>query len=61
VAQFAWRAGGSDILRNAGGTNRLQRCYRDLCAGYQHRHTDYNTAMDCATVFLGIASPHLVL
>jgi alkylation response protein AidB-like acyl-CoA dehydrogenase len=56
IAQFAWQAGGSDILRNAGGDNRLQRCYRDLCAGNQHRHTDYNTAMDCAKVMLGL--PH---
>jgi alkylation response protein AidB-like acyl-CoA dehydrogenase len=61
VAQFAWAAGGSDILRNRGGENRLQRCFRDLCAGYQHRHTDYNTEIDCAQVFLGINDPKLVL
>jgi alkylation response protein AidB-like acyl-CoA dehydrogenase len=61
VAQFCWQAGGSDILRSAEGHNRLQRCYRDLCAGYQHRHTDYNTEMDCAQVLLGIADKRMVL
>lgn len=61
VGQFAYLAGGSDALRNQGGSNRLQRCFRDIHAGSQHRHTDFNTEIDCATVMLGIASPQLVL
>ena len=61
IAQFAYLAGGSDALRNAGGKNRLQRCFRDIHAGSQHRHTDHNIIGDCGAVLLGVAKPNLVL
>lgn len=61
IAHFAWHFAGSDILRNEGGTNRLQRCYRDILAAAQHRHTDHHILQDCGTVWLGVAKPHLEL
>jgi alkylation response protein AidB-like acyl-CoA dehydrogenase len=61
IAQFAYLAGGSDALRNAEGKNRLQRCFRDIHAGSQHRHTDHNIIEDTGTVLLGVAKPDLVL
>ena len=59
VADFAWLAAGSDALRNADGKNRLQRCYRDIHAGTQHRHTDHHIIQDCGTVLLGVTRPNL--
>lgn len=61
IAQFAYLAGGSDVLRNAEGKNRLQRCFRDIHAGSQHRHTDHNIIGDTGSVLLGVAQPDLVL
>jgi alkylation response protein AidB-like acyl-CoA dehydrogenase len=61
IAQFAYLAAGSDGLRNLEGTNRLQRCFRDIHAGSQHRHTDHHILGDCGTVLLGVAKPNLVL
>jgi alkylation response protein AidB-like acyl-CoA dehydrogenase len=61
IGQFAWLAAGSDALRNHEGTNRLQRCFRDIHAGSQHRHTDHHVIGDCGTVLLGVARPDLVL
>jgi alkylation response protein AidB-like acyl-CoA dehydrogenase len=61
IAQFAWLAAGTDALRNADGQNRLQRCFRDIHAGSQHRHTDHNTIGDTGTVLLGVAPPDLIL
>ena len=61
IGQFAFLASGSDGLRNLEGRNRLQRCFRDIHAGSQHRHTDHNIIGDCGTVLLGVASPNLVL
>jgi len=61
IGQFAYLAGGSDALRNADGQNRLQRCFRDIYAGSQHRHTDHNIIGDTGTVLLGVADPDLVL
>jgi hypothetical protein len=43
------------------GKNRLQRCFRDIHAGTQHRHTDHNVIGDCGTVLLGVAKPNLML
>ena len=57
AVDFAYHASGSDGLRNKGGQNRLQRCFRDIHAGTQHRQIDDNIAIDCATVLLGVASP----
>ena len=59
--ESAYLAGGSDALRNAGGKNRLQRCFRDIHAGSQHRHTDHNIIGDCGTVLLGTAKENLIL
>lgn len=61
AGEFAYRASGSDGLRNAGGANRLQRCFRDLYAGTQHRHIDTNVLIECSTVLLGVAPPGLEL
>lgn len=61
IAQFAYLAAGSDALRNQDGANRLQRCFRDIHAGSQHRHTDHHILGDCGTVLLGVAKPNLVL
>ena len=61
IAQFAYLAAGSDGLRNHEGANRLQRCFRDIHAGSQHRHTDHHILGDCGTVLLGVAKPNLVL
>lgn len=61
VGQFGYLASGSDGLRNMAGTNRLQRCFRDIHAGTQHRHTDHNVIGDCGQVLLGVARPTLVL
>jgi len=61
IGQFAYLAAGSDALRNMDGKNRLQRCFRDIHAGSQHRHTDHNTIGDCGTVLLGVAKPDLAL
>jgi alkylation response protein AidB-like acyl-CoA dehydrogenase len=61
AGEFAYRAAGSDGLRNAGGTNKLQRCFRDLYAGTQHRHVDNNVLIEASTALLGIAPPGLEL
>ena len=61
VAHFAYLAAGSDALRNVEGKNRLQRCFRDIHAGSQHRHTDHNVIGDTGRVLLGVAEPDLVL
>jgi alkylation response protein AidB-like acyl-CoA dehydrogenase len=61
VGQFAYLAAGSDGLRNEGGDNRLQRCFRDLFAGSTHRHVDGNVLLDCSTVLLGINDQEVVL
>jgi len=61
IAQFAYLAAGSDALRNSDGKNRLQRCFRDIHAGSQHRHTDHNIIGDSGSVLLGVAEPNLVL
>jgi hypothetical protein len=61
IGQFAYLAAGSDVLRNRAGKNRLQRCFRDIHAGSQHRHTDHHIIGDCGTVLLGVAKPDLVL
>lgn len=61
VGRFAYLASGSDGLRNHGGNNRLQRCFRDLYAGTQHKVIDHNVQIECGTVLLGISDPNLVL
>ncbi len=61
AGEFAYRAAGSDGLRNFGGANRLQRCFRDLYAGTQHRHIDGNVLIEASTALLGIADPALEL
>ena len=61
IGHFAYLAAGSDALRNAEGKNRLQRCFRDIHAGSQHRHTDHHVIGDCGTVLLGVAGPEVVL
>jgi alkylation response protein AidB-like acyl-CoA dehydrogenase len=61
AVDFAYHASGSDGLRNNGGRNVLQRCFRDIHAGTQHRQIDDNIAIDCATVLLGVASPDVRL
>jgi alkylation response protein AidB-like acyl-CoA dehydrogenase len=61
IAHFAYLAAGSDALRNHAGANRLQRCFRDIHAGSQHRHTDHGVIGDCGSVLLGAARPDLVL
>lgn len=61
IGHFAYLAAGSDALRNMEGKNRLQRCFRDIHAGSQHRHTDHHVIGDCGTVLLGVARPDLVL
>jgi alkylation response protein AidB-like acyl-CoA dehydrogenase len=61
VGRFAYLASGSDGLRNNGGDNRLQRCFRDLHAGTQHKIIEDNIQIDCGTVLLGINDPNLVL
>jgi indole-3-acetate monooxygenase len=61
VGHFAYLTAGSDALRNNDGSNRLQRCFRDIHAGSQHRHTDRNTLADCGRVLLGVAEPSLAL
>jgi alkylation response protein AidB-like acyl-CoA dehydrogenase len=61
IGHFAYLAAGSDALRNQAGANRLQRCFRDIHAGSQHRHTDHHVLGDCGTVLLGVARPGLVL
>jgi alkylation response protein AidB-like acyl-CoA dehydrogenase len=61
IGHFAYLAAGSDALRNQDGSNRLQRCFRDIHAGSQHRHTDHHVIGDCGTVLLGVARPGLVL
>lgn len=61
IGQFGYLASGSDGLRNMDGKNRLQRCFRDIHAGTQHRHTDHNIIGDCGTVLLGVAKPNLML
>jgi len=60
VGQFAYLAAGSDGLRNNGGNNVLQRCFRDIEAGSPHRHVDHNVLVDCSQVILGINPPNLV-
>jgi alkylation response protein AidB-like acyl-CoA dehydrogenase len=60
VGRFAQLAAGSEGLRN-GPNNRIQRCFRDLQVGATHRHIDNNTAIDAATVFLGINKPDVEL
>jgi hypothetical protein len=57
VGRFAYLAAGSDGLRNAGGTNRLQRCFRDLQAGAIHKHVDHNVLIECGQVLLGVNPP----
>lgn len=57
VGQFAFLAAGSDGLRNGGGDNRLQRCFRDLQAGSTHKHVDHNVLIDCGAVLLGVNEP----
>ena len=54
-----WEVVGSDGLRNNGGDNRLQRCFRDLQTGAIHRHVDHNIAIDSASVLLGVNGPDL--
>ena len=61
TGQFGYLASGSDGLRNMDGKNRLQRCFRDIHAGTQHRHTDHNIIGDCGTVLLGVPKPNLML
>ena len=61
IGHFAYLAAGSDALRNMEGRNRLQRCFRDIHAGSQHRHTDHNIIGDCGSVLLGAAKPDLAL
>ena len=61
VGQLAYFAAGSDGVRNEGGNNRLQRCFRDLHAGSTHRHVDQNVMLDCSAVLLGINDPNLIL
>jgi alkylation response protein AidB-like acyl-CoA dehydrogenase len=61
VGRFAYLAAGSDGLRNHGGDNRLQRCFRDLHAGTQHKIIEDNIQIECGTVLLGISDPNLVL
>jgi alkylation response protein AidB-like acyl-CoA dehydrogenase len=61
VGRFAYLASGSDGLRNNGGNNRLQRCFRDLHAGTQHKIIEDNIQIECGTVLLGINDPNLVL
>ena len=61
VAEFAYRAAGSDGLRNQGGANRLQRCFRDVFASTQHRHIDSNVMLESVQAMFGIAPPGLEL
>lgn len=61
VGRFAYLASGSDGLRNDGGNNRLQRCFRDLHAGTQHKIIEDGIQIECGTVLLGINDPNLVL
>jgi alkylation response protein AidB-like acyl-CoA dehydrogenase len=61
AGEFAYLAGGSDSLRNKDGGNTLQRCFRDLYAGTQHRHIDSNIMLECSQVILGVAPPELEL
>ncbi len=61
AAQFAMFSSGSDGVRNDGGTNTLQRVFRDMQTGATHRHIDQDTFAECAQVALGIAEPGLAL
>ena len=61
VSRFAYLMSGSDGLRNNEGDNRLQRCFRDLHAGTQHKIIDHNILTECGTVLLGVNDPNLVL
>jgi alkylation response protein AidB-like acyl-CoA dehydrogenase len=61
TTEFAYRAAGSDGLRNHDGANKLQRCFRDIYAGTQHRHIDTNVLIEASTALLGIAPPDLDL
>jgi alkylation response protein AidB-like acyl-CoA dehydrogenase len=61
VTGFAYRAAGSDALRNHGGSNRLQRCFRDVHASTQHRHIDSSVLLESVQAMFGIAPPGLDL
>ena len=58
VVSFAYRAAGSDALRNGGV---LQRCFRDVHAGTQHLFVDEKTMVDAAKVLLAQADPALMI
>jgi alkylation response protein AidB-like acyl-CoA dehydrogenase len=59
AAQFAMFSAGSDGVRNADGTNRLQRAFRDLQVGATHRHIDGNIFIEASQAALGVADPNL--
>jgi alkylation response protein AidB-like acyl-CoA dehydrogenase len=59
VGRWAYLQAGSDGLRNNGGDNRLQRCFRDLQAGAIHKHVDDNILTDVGTVLLGVQGPNI--
>ena len=61
AGQFAMFSAGSDGVRNADGSNRLQRAFRDLQAGATHRHIDGNIFIETSQVSLGVADPRLEL
>lgn len=58
AAAFAYKAGGSDALRDG---SALQRCFRDMHAGTQHLFVDHNIYIQTAQVLLGLAPPALVI
>jgi alkylation response protein AidB-like acyl-CoA dehydrogenase len=58
---FAYLASGSDGLRNNDGKNTLQRVFRDLHAGSQHRHIDINVMIEASSALLGVADPAVEL
>lgn len=58
VVGFAYRAAGSDALRNG---SVLQRCFRDVNAGTQHLFVDEKTMVDAARVLLAQADPALMI
>lgn len=61
AAQFAMFSAGSDGIRNGGGSNVLQRAFRDMQTGATHRHIDQDTLIECTQVMLGVAEALLEL
>jgi hypothetical protein len=55
ICTFAYRTGGGVALRNG----ILQRCFRDMMAGTQHRIVSTHMLRECSRELLGLAEGKL--